>query len=175
MFSFLTPYMDAIKAGLVVGLLVLLAVFFIRHDAAEQAKGAAAIERADAAGAARQAKLDQERIDAATQSLAALQAQLDAALTAPPIHDPARVIRVCDDPVSPGPVQPSQDAGPRSGSDDTIRPPPSLEGPSESEGVEVTDETEAVLTLAGARIAYLQGYIRTCQQKGFCDASPQGR
>ena len=130
------------------------------------------IEVKVAAALQAQKAIDKQDIDNARLTLAALQKRLDGALAAPAPVDPDIHIRVCDDPVRS--VAASKVPGPGSGSHDAVRPPAGMEDPNPpaSRGsVEVTDITEQVLLLAGARIAYLQGYIEECQAKGFCDAS----
>jgi hypothetical protein len=83
-----------------------------------------------------------------------------------PRPDPAATVRVCN-PVRSSPAR--QDARPGPGTDAAVRPAPAVA--EQGEGRDVTAITESVLIEAGARIAYLQGYIRTCQEQGFCDAN----
>lgn len=155
-------------AAVLLGLTSLLGAgtaFYFHIEALGEKKVEAAVAEAVSAQKAR----DQKDIDHAQASLTALQGQLDGALAATPAPDTDYSVRVCGHPVRPD--APRADAGARPRGDDAVRPAPAVAESAEP-ARDVTAITEKILADAGARISYLQGYIRTCQAQGFCDASP---
>lgn len=107
--------------------------------------------------------VDAKEITDAQKALTELQARFDTAVHTVPRPDPAVSVRVCN-PVRSSPAPANASAVARA--NEAVRPPAAVAEP--SEGRDVTAITETVLVEAGARIAYLQGYILTCQEQGFC-------
>ena len=135
---------------------------FVRHERAiGAAHEIAVVQKATAA----QEAADHKDIDNATRSISELQARYAADLARTPVPDPAVRIRVCDGARVNDP--PRQDAAAGSGSNAADGPPERVAG--DGEGRDLTAPTEAILARSGATIAYLQGYIRSCQANGFCE------
>ena len=168
MFSFLSPYRDALLGAALAFLLTAGVAFWIHHNHIQQDIGEAKVIAADKAAAAKQAAADKERIDVASRSLATLQAQLDVALAAPVVHDTVRTIRVCDNAAPPAASPVREDAAAGARSVGAVQPTAVVEEPPQAVGADITDITESEFAHAGALIAYLQGYILACQNAGFC-------
>lgn len=94
----------------------------------------------------------------------ALQAQLGAALAAPP--KPGVVVRMCQP--APGAGSPLR-GNPSPGLDSHATSGPGIGmGSNGQEGSDIAPGTEVILGRDKAVIDYLQGYIRECQAKGVC-------
>lgn len=125
------------------------------------------VQREVAAALNEQRNTDAKEIANAKQTLTELQTRFDTTVHTVPRPDRAPVVRVCDNPVRSGAS--SKDAGPGPSADAAVRPGRGMDqGPGPEH--DVTNVTLRVLADAGARINYLQGYIKACQEQGFCDA-----
>jgi hypothetical protein len=157
--SKIAPFKDYLVLAALVGVIVASA-WFIHH---ERQIGA---QRWAAALAAKelewQLKVNKVEADAKSK-VDELQGKLDAKIAHPPAN-PLHV-RVCNPaPPSPSPMRP--DGGTVGGSDGSGGPGKPVED--QDQGVDIGPATEYILNRAGAKIEYLQNFIRICQQKGIC-------
>lgn len=152
------------EIGAVLALLIAFGAF-VHHE--RKIGEQRVVRRVEQATAQQQVK-DKKDVSDAKQSLAALQARLDSALAKPVPPELLPIIRVCHNQVRP--TAPSPDAGASAQGDGKVRPPAGVEkgNGDTDESSDATPATEAVLNHAGALIEYLQGYIRVCQDRGFC-------
>jgi hypothetical protein len=157
----INPYRIWFELGAFVAVVAFGTWLFFHIEGLGEAKEAKHV----AAAVEAQHKIDQKDVTDARLTLAQLQAKLDAALAAPPAVHTVHV-RVCDDPVRPDPAH--ENAGASPGVDEAIRPGGGL-GDEGRQASDITDDTYDVLGRSKALIEYLQGYIRTCQDKGFCE------
>lgn len=165
--AFLAKYEIALWAGLALGGLVLLLWYNHHERQIGAAKVVAAVKLEADKRAAEVARIE---ADAKTQ-IDGLQAAL--VIASAPRPNPYHV-RMCNPSVQVAPV--SSSGGTVANSDGAGRPSDRVESPDRqsegageaSEGVDIGPDTEALLARVGAKLAYLQGYVRACQKAGNC-------
>lgn len=167
------PYRIWIEVGAAVAAVLAFAAFVHHERDIGRTQQKAAVQSALVA----QKAIDKKDIDSAQLTITELQRRLDGALGGSPPPPAGDIhVGVCHNAVRSSP--PSQDARASAGSNGPVGPAPSVggSGPTEDSGsdfaVDLTPETRLVLFQAGARITYLQGYIKACQDKGFCAKEP---
>lgn len=111
-----------------------------------------------------QAKVDKVEADA-NRTIGELNEKLHTALATPP-PNPVHV-RVCGNPSGNARPVPSN-PGPGPSGNAAVGPGATVAPAVEGSGVDIGPTTDELLGQLGARIEYLQGYVRACQKAGAC-------
>jgi hypothetical protein len=104
----------------------------------------------------------------ATATIQDLQVRLAATLAAPPPSPVVVRLRQRSRPIQVAPWAEAQ--GPGSSGNDTGGPGPGVAGPSQ-EGPDIGPGTELILNRVGAKLKFLQGYVKACQDAGVCETN----
>ena len=145
-------------------ILIVFITWFIHH---EREIGAAKVVAADQRAVAAEQALETEKRNEAQHIVDASVAVYRNTVAAAPPAD-ALHVRMCKP--SSG-VAAGKDGSPASGSNGPTGVPTEVASGSDA-GPDIGPATEKLLIEADAQITLLQGYVKACQAKGFCDASP---